>query len=103
MDHLASIVSSALSLDDGTGDRGTETASIPLPGPFKNWPDEQKSKDNIPDLLPYTDERAKLLVHIISPDWVSDPDLYTESKFTREAIKLDKVDKADITKVRCSV
>ena len=102
MDHLANIEASALSLDTDVA-KGGNAALIPLPGPFKSWPEEQKRKDEIPDLLPYSDERARLLIHIICPDWISDPDLYTESKFTRDSIKLDRVDKADIQKVsaRC--
>ena len=80
--------------------RDDAALAVSPPVAYDKWPETQRRGAEIPDVLPYDDQRAGLLIHIISPAWASDPDLYTGSKFGVDGIKLDKVDKTDISKVR---
>lgn len=97
MEHITNNLAAILGLHDAP-DLG-----IPVRPPisYDKWPVDQKKGGAIPDLLPYDDERAGLLIHILTPSWASDPDLFTESKFAAGGLKLDTVDKKDIEKVRC--
>ena len=97
MDHITNNLASILGFE---GVRNDVELPISPPIAYEKWPQKQKKGAEIPDLLPYDDQRAGLLIHIISPAWASDPDLYTESKFGITGLKLDKVDKLDIEKVR---
>lgn len=99
MDSIVSALSSALS---GSNPAHDVVLSVDPPSSYSEWPEDQKRTDNIGDELGLADERLRLLVHVISPEWVEVPELFAESRLTENStLKLDKIDKQQITNVCC--
>lgn len=99
MDTLVSALTGALSAPSSAHDI---ILSVEPPSPYNEWAEDEKRTDNIGDELALNDQRLRLLVHTICPEWVESPEHFAESRLTQNStLKLDKIDRQRITEV-CS-
>ena len=69
-------------------------------GESREWAEDEKPTDNLGDEMSLSDQRLRLLVHVICPEWVKTPELFAESRLTdNDTLKLDKIDQQQITDV----